>query len=427
MRLVAALLLLGFAVTAGAHDVPPSVVQFDIGREIVDVELQLPLKEFSAALAKDFTSAPAQSLRQNEGPVETYVLNHLHLQSPGGVPFGTVVESWRLSHTDNPNWASNDWLVMRVRARPPAGVDTERFILDYDVILGTVVTHKVLVYVRRDIRHGLLGDTPQIVGLVAFQQTSLAIDGSGGSWWTGFVKLWQLGVQHIAEGTDHLLFLLVLLLPAPLIATRRRWSEARPVGKSLWMITKTVSGFTIGHSITLALGALGFVEIPEQPVEVLIAVSIIICALHAWRPLFAGKEIFLASGFGLIHGLAFATTLRGFNFDATTLYTSLLGFNLGIECMQLAVIACVMPCLLIASRTRAYEALRLTGAGVGAIAALAWVAERVSGQTNQVATAVGWAAERSSWILVGLALSLPGLFVLMGAGSRDETARPSGE
>jgi hypothetical protein len=420
MRLWGTLLLLSIAVTASAHDVPPSVVQFDIGREVVDVELQLPLKELSAALGKDSTLASGLA-------AEAYVSNHLHLKAPTGVPFATSIESWSLSHTDNRNWVSNDWLVMRLRARPPAGADTERFTLDYDVIVETVVSHKALVYVRRDIRHGLLGETPQTIGLIAFQQTQLTVDGSGGSWWTGFMKLWHLGVEHIAQGTDHLLFLLVLVLPAPLLAGRSRWGEARPVGESVWKIAKTVSGFTIGHSITLALGALGVVAIPERPVEVLIAASIVVCAVHAWRPLFAGKEIYLATGFGLIHGLAFATTLRGFNFDATTLYTSLLGFNLGIECMQLAVIACVMPWLLIASRTRAYEGLRLAGAAIGATAALAWIAERLSGQTNQVATMVAWAAGRPSWLWVSsvLPLSVLGLFVLVGAGSRDETGRPS--
>jgi hypothetical protein len=419
MRRWVAIVLLFFAATAAAHDVPPSVVQFDIGRDVVDVELQLPLKELSAALGKDSSLA--------SGLAEAYVLNHLHLKSPTGVPFATAVESWRLSHTDNRNWVSNDWLVMRLRARPPVGADTERFTLDYDVIVQTVVSHKALVYVRRDIRHGLLGETPQAIGLIAFQQTQLTVDGSGGSWWAGFVKLWQLGVEHIAQGTDHLLFLLVLLLPAPLLAGRSRWGGARPVGDSFWNIAKTVSGFTIGHSITLALGALGVVAIPGRPIEVLIAASIIVSAVHAWRPLFAGKEIYLASGFGLIHGLAFATTLRGFNFDATTMYTSLLGFNLGIECMQLAVIACVMPWLLIASRTRAYEGLRLAGAAVGAIAALAWIAERVSGQTNQLATLVAWAAGRPSWLMVGsvVPLSVVVLLVLVGAGSRDETGRPS--
>ncbi|HEY2402114.1 MAG TPA: HupE/UreJ family protein [Steroidobacteraceae bacterium] len=257
MRRWVALVLLVFAATAAAHDVPPSVVQFDIGRDVVDVELQLPLKELSVALGRDSTLA--------SGLVEGYVLNHLHLKSPTGVQFATAVESWSLSHTDNRNWVSNDWLVMRLRARPPAGADTERFTFDYDVIVHTVVSHKVLVYVRRDIRHGLLGETPQAIGLIAFQQTQLTVDGSGGSWWVGFVKLWQLGVEHIAQGTDHLLFLLVLLLPAPLVASRSRWGGARPVGDSFWNIAKTVSGFTIGHSITLALGALGVVAIPREP------------------------------------------------------------------------------------------------------------------------------------------------------------------
>ena len=137
-------------------------------------------------------------------------------------------------------------------------------------------------------------------------------------WWTnvrgsisalGFVSIFRLGMRHIAEGTDHLLFLLILLLPAPLIVVGSRWAGLADMRSSVLRILKIVTAFTLGHSITLALAAFGIVRVPSRPIEVLIAVSILVSAIHALRPIFPGKEAAIAAFFGLIHGLAFAATL----------------------------------------------------------------------------------------------------------------------
>ena len=128
-----------------------------------------------------------------------------------------------------------------------------------------------------------------------------------------FSSLFRLGMRHIAEGTDHLLFLLTLLLPAPLLAAGRRWGAAAGVRQSLLRMLGIVTAFTLGHSLTLMLAALGVLHVPGRPIEVLIAVSIFVSALHALRPILPGivpgKEARIAAFFGLIHGLAFAATL----------------------------------------------------------------------------------------------------------------------
>ena len=110
-----------------------------------------------------------------------------------------------------------------------------------------------------------------------------------------FASLFHLGIRHIAEGTDHLLFLLVLLLPAPLLAVGSRWSRAAGVRQSLLHIIGIVTAFTIGHSITLSLAAMNFIHAPERIIEVLIAVSILVSAVHALRPIFPGREAWIAA------------------------------------------------------------------------------------------------------------------------------------
>ncbi len=170
----------------------------------------------------------------------------------------------------------------------------------------------------------------------------------------GVPSMFRLGMRHIAEGTDHLLFLIALLLPAPLLAVRSRWAGAGSIRRSLVQIMRVVTAFTTGHSATLALGAWGLVSLPSRVVEVLIAFSILASAIHALRPVFPGREPAIAAGFGLVHGLAFATTLQNLGVGPWQRIASILGFNLGIETMQLIVVGAILPSLIILSRTPAY-------------------------------------------------------------------------
>jgi HupE / UreJ protein len=219
---------------------------------------------------------------------------------------------------------------------------------------------------------------------------------------SGFAAAFRLGVRHIAEGTDHLLFLLVLLLPAPLLASASVWNRRATVRVSLVHILGIVTAFTLGHSFTLALSAFGLVTLPSRLVEVLIAVSILVSAIHALRPIFPGREAAIAAFFGLIHGLAFASALNALGFGGWYRLVSLLGFNVGIETMQLAVVAAVLPSLLLLSRTRGYSGFRITGAAFAVIASIAWITERLFNLHTPIDSAINAAAHHSLQLAVAL-------------------------
>ena len=223
-------------------------------------------------------------------------------------------------------------------------------------------------------------------------------------WFHGFAGMFRLGIRHIAEGTDHLLFLLTLLLAAPLMVLRSRWAGPAGARESLLRILKIVTAFTVGHSITLAVAALGLVRVPSRPIEVLIAVSILVSAIHAIRPLFPGREAVIASFFGLIHGLAFATTLGELGLGRWERVVSIFGFNLGIETMQLFVVAASMPSLILLSRTGGYSVVRVGGALFAGLASAGWIAERLLGVHNSVDVVVDGVAQRALWIAGGLFL-----------------------
>jgi hypothetical protein len=409
---------------ARAHDVPPSVVMLDLGRTAISAELQLPLSELGSALSLPLAEHAATVVEQHGPRIAAYVGQWLRASTADGRPYALHVDAVSRETTSNVNWTSNEWVHVHVSLTPPEGAETEALTLDDQVIVQRVLSHQILVYVRKDLRHGVVGDAPVAIGTAGFGSTRVTIDGRGGSWWQGFGRLFSLGLHHIAEGPDHLLFLLALLLPAPLLARAGRWREAAPGRVAARRIVTVVSGFTLGHSLSLAAAATALVAAPTRAVEALIAVSILVSCVHAWRPLFAGRELWIATGFGLVHGLAFAETLMGLRFDATTLAVSLLGFNLGIEAMQLIVIAATLPTLLLLARTRAHTAVRVGGAAFAAACAAGWLGERAFGLRNPLQAVSDWLSPPPLWFALALGLaSAASLAVLAWRAHRPGAAR----
>lgn len=148
---------------------------------------------------------------------------------------------------------------------------------------------------------------------------------------SGFFAFLKSGVEHIWGGYDHLAFLLLLALP--LLARNVRIRE-------LWApLLLIVTAFTVAHSITLSLTALGFVRPPSQWVEPAIAASVVLAALLNLVPRLSRYAAVLAFGFGLIHGFGFAGALAEMTPNGVVPLAALAGFNLGVESGQLIIVA----------------------------------------------------------------------------------------
>jgi hydrogenase/urease accessory protein HupE len=132
-----------------------------------------------------------------------------------------------------------------------------------------------------------------------------------------------LGVQHLLTGLDHVLFVLGLLL---LVHVRRD-------------VVIAVTSFTAGHSITLAAATLGWVHAPQNLIELVIALTLLVLAAHVHAKRHAPKRVWLmAGGFGLLHGFAFAGALTDAGLPAGDIPLALFSFNVGVELAQLAVV-----------------------------------------------------------------------------------------
>ena len=180
-----------------------------------------------------------------------------------------------------------------------------------------------------------------------------------------------MGIVHILEGYDHLLFLLALML----------------IVTGFWRLVKTITAFTVAHSITLALATLGVVNFPTAPTEAVIALSIVFLAAEVIRKR-QGEVVLterypwvVAFGFGLIHGLGFAGALSQIGIPQDEVPLALLMFNLGVETGQIMFVTVVA--LALAGIRRIHVALprgawRLAPYAIGGLATF-WTIQRLVG------------------------------------------------
>ena len=366
--LLGALALASFPAVGSAHSMSTSAVLLDVGSDEVTGEVQLPLDRLAVALDRELTPAAAAGRLREQ--LERYTRARIHATGGNGRDWAVAVSDGHVATIDGA-----DRFVMSLSLTPPGGKVTD-FRLSYDVIIDRLVTHKAIATIRSQWDKGTTRRDPELLGVFDWNTPALRVDSDGGSWLRGFIASVGLGVDHIGAGADHLLFLLMLLLPAPLIARAGRWGRREDMRGSVIRVVHVVTAFAIGHSITLALATLGLIDVPTQLVESLIALSILVSAMHALRPIVPGGEVPIAVGFGLVHGLAFATLLGDLGLSGGALVSSLLGFNLGIELTQLVVVALVMPSLYLLSRSASYVAVRVSVALIGILLSGAWFLER---------------------------------------------------
>jgi hypothetical protein len=184
------------------------------------------------------------------------------------------------------------------------------------------------------------------------------------------------GVWHIWLGFDHILFLLSLLLPA-VLAGRAAPTGAATVRGPLLDVLKTVTAFTLAHSITLSLAVLDVVSLPSRLVESGIALTVVLASLNNLWPVVRDYRWVAAFAFGLIHGFGFAAALKDLGLSSGSLAISLFGFNLGVELGQLAIVVTFVPLAFALRKTRFYR-VAIMGAGSAAVALIAsiWFVER---------------------------------------------------
>lgn len=339
---------------ADAHSAGDSALMLTSASDQVTGELHIPVDQLRLATKID---AEAGLHASQAAAVRTYLTDRLAARGSVG-PWRTEFGVPKSSRVDG-----RPHVTVSVALIPVDGDAATTFRLDGDPIVREVRTHAVQVY-----------EGSRLIGTLDWAATSVTVttEGSG-----GFVSTVWAGATHVLSGLDHLLFVAMLLLPAPLVAQVGRWRTRHNARSSVRGTVKVVTAFTLGHSVTLAAVTLTGIDVASRWLEVVIALSVGMSAVHAIRPLVRGGEVWLAGGFGLVHGMAFAGLLREVAGEPSPVV--LLAFNLGVELAQLLVVALTLPSLLILAAGPHYRAVRLALGSFGLASALAWAAERATG------------------------------------------------
>lgn len=317
--------LLLFAPRLWAHEVSPVVGDFRINGNQFSLDLRMNVEAFVAGINLDGladTNLSDGSDRYDE------------LRAMTSAELAPLVREFAVGWLDTLQVEAGAPVPLAFEgARIPVVGDVELPRVSHMLITGELPQNAFGLSLHWPERSGALvlrqqGVEAPYTGYLTGGETSPVIPITGGaalSPWETFVAYIPVGFDHILpKGLDHILFVLGLFFLSPRL------------GPLIWQI----SAFTLAHTVSLALGTLGLVEVPPEIVEPLIAASIVFVALenvfvrrlHPWRPI-------IVFGFGLLHGLGFASVLGEFGLPPNQLLPALVGFNVGVELGQLTVIA----------------------------------------------------------------------------------------
>ncbi|MBL9174675.1 MAG: HupE/UreJ family protein [Verrucomicrobiales bacterium] len=371
-RLWRSLLLLGLWILAtesraSAHSSSRAFLHLRRTTEAIHGRVEIPLRDLEERLgldANDDGSLTWGEIRRREQDLCDYVTRRLVFEAKGGrVPLGLApVEVSR--HEGEP------YLSLDLNVSPIP--QTDEFRIRYAILLDQDSLHQCLIQAEwsgetRIAAHGREE--------VSFPAVSTAVPGIP---WTSLVTE---GAHHIWTGYDHLLFLFALLLPSVLHRTRTGWVPAGRSRDVVREVVKVVTAFTVAHSITLCAATLGWIHLPGRFVETTIAASILLAALanltgspppnsmdSPWRfnlpPWIRPRGWMVAFTFGLIHGFGFASVLETLGLERGGLLHPLIGFNIGVEAGQLAVVALFLPVALWLRSSQLYRTAVLPGASI---------------------------------------------------------------
>lgn len=359
---------------ARAHRLGESYVFLRIYRDSVEGRFEVALTDLNAAFGTTGTDREItrENLDQHVPLLEDYYLRHVTIEDAGRalpIRFGT--------HGLTDVRGGNVLLPFHVDGlqRVP-----ERLTFDYSVLLSEQPGHRGLLVIEHNWATGTFANEAGIA--LVFSPTShrqdLEITTSGRL--RGFLGIVRLGVDHIWMGRDHVLFLVALLLPAVLRREGGRWEKIDEFRPALFNVLKIVTAFTLAHSVTLSLAALGVIHLPSRLVESVIAISIAAAAADILFPVFHRRVWLIVFVFGLFHGFGFAGALEEMGILREHLGLSLFGFNLGVEIGQVVIVALLFPILFLLRNLKVYRSLAVQAAAVGMIVvAGGWLYERAFG------------------------------------------------
>ena len=249
--------------------------------------------------------------------------------------------------------------------------------ITYKVLFDTHPNQRGMLVIETNWKTGTFENESNVSAIFEPGRERQTLDLSSSSTLNGFVAMVGLGTHHIWIGIDHILFLFALLLPAVVYREKSTWEPVEGFRPALIHVVKVVTIFTVAHTITLSLAAFNAISLSSRLVESIIAISISIAALHIFVPIFRSRIWLIVFVFGLFHGFGFASVLGEIGIPPNYMVHSLLGFNIGVELGQIAIVLAIFPILFLLRQLTIYTTFLLPAAAAGLIVvSLYWFTER---------------------------------------------------
>ena len=363
--LVFMLLLCAWLAPAQAHKPSDSYLGLSVQGARIEGQWDIALRDLDFAIGLDGNGDGQltwDEIRARHAAIAAYALQRLHIATSQGACPLLAGEQLIDHHTDGA------YTVLRFAASCPGTAAPASLEIGYTLFADLDPQHKGLLKLTHD------GATQTAIFDPDSPRQSLSL--AAPDRLAQFGAYVKHGIWHIWIGTDHILFLLSLLLPAVLLPGLRE--QQASLRAAFYDVLKVVTAFTLAHSITLTLASLSLVSLPSRWVESAIAASVVLAALNNLYPLFRGKRPVAAFVFGLIHGFGFASVLRDLGLPQSALVSSLFGFNVGVEIGQLAIVAVFLPLAWWLRKSWLYRQLFTWGSLAIALVALMWLVERVA-------------------------------------------------
>ncbi len=347
-----------------AHKASDSYLSLAVAGDKVTGQWDIALRDLDYAIGLDDNedgNITWGEVKAHHKAIAGYAFSRLKLAAEGKDCPIAVGEQLIDDHTDGA------YTVIRFTAQCPQSVGV--LTVDYKLLFDIDPLHRGLLRLQR----GAAVDT----AVMSPEHSSQCFEIGSVSKWSQLGQYVVEGIWHIWTGYDHVLFLLSLLLPAVLIYRDGCWQPVTRFADAFWDVLKIVTAFTLAHSITLSLAALGIISLPSRLVESAIAFSVVLAALNNIYPLFQGRRWMVAGAFGLIHGFGFASVLGDLGLPRDALALALFGFNLGVEIGQLAIVCAFLPVAYLIRKSAAYRKLIfIGGSAVIVMVAAVWFIER---------------------------------------------------
>lgn len=323
-----------FTQSAQAHSLNDSYLTLDTDGSQLTGTLQLAVDDLEIAIGLD-SNADRQvtwgEILQAGNSIDAYIQQRM-LVSRGQMPCTLSTGSYLIDTLAGGAYVSV----------PLSGVcenDTGTLTINYSLFTDVDSSHRGIAAIQFE--------QQSFNQVFASDRQQLQLDGTQTAWLLNLGHFIYEGIWHIWIGIDHVLFIIAMLVGLVLHHRRRSIISSRIISIE---ILKLVTAFTIAHSLTLIVATLELASLSPRLVEATIALTVAISGINILYPLFDKHHWQVAFVFGLIHGFGFANVLADLNLSGSQFLLGLLGFNIGVEIGQLAIVLVAVPLLLVLTR-----------------------------------------------------------------------------